>query len=144
MGEVLQECEKNFCEVSRSPKAARASETYSSGPVFVNAALDIAALRAAYTGRTDRKIRQEARPESRYSAPEVRTIQLSHDGTAAQMNVSAQENKASTNEIERLLPVLVHIQANLDQDLSLEALANRFGSPTSIFTVCFVPPSVKH
>ena len=27
--------------------------------------------------------------------------------------------------MERLLPVLVHIQANLDQDLSLEALANR-------------------
>jgi AraC family transcriptional regulator len=34
-------------------------------------------------------------------------------------------DKASENEIERLLPVLVHIQANLDQDLSLEALATR-------------------
>jgi AraC family transcriptional regulator len=32
---------------------------------------------------------------------------------------------AFANEIERLLPVLVHIQANLDQDLSLEALAKR-------------------
>jgi AraC family transcriptional regulator len=41
------------------------------------------------------------------------------------MSVSAQEDKTSANEIERLLPVLVHIQANLDQDLSLEALANR-------------------
>ena len=41
------------------------------------------------------------------------------------MSVSAQENQAFANEIERLLPVLVHIQANLDQDLSLEALANR-------------------
>jgi AraC family transcriptional regulator len=41
------------------------------------------------------------------------------------MSLSAQEDKASANEIERLLPVLVHIQANLDQDLSLEALANR-------------------
>ncbi len=34
-------------------------------------------------------------------------------------------NRVSGNEIERLLPVLVHIQANLDQDLSLEALATR-------------------
>ena len=41
------------------------------------------------------------------------------------MGESAQEGKASANELERLLPVLVHIQANLDQDLSLEALANR-------------------
>src|SRR5688572_23291662 len=41
------------------------------------------------------------------------------------MSVSAQEDQASASEIERLLPVLVHIQANLDQDLSLEALANR-------------------
>ena len=43
------------------------------------------------------------------------------------MSVSVQEDQASANEIERLLPVLVHIQANLDQNLSLEALANRFG-----------------
>src|SRR5688572_33406729 len=41
------------------------------------------------------------------------------------MSMSAQQDGASANEIERLLPVLVHIQANLDQDLSLEALANR-------------------
>lgn len=41
------------------------------------------------------------------------------------MSVSVQEDQAPANEIERLLPVLVHIQANLDQDLSLEALANR-------------------
>jgi transcriptional regulator GlxA family with amidase domain len=41
------------------------------------------------------------------------------------MSVNAKEDKDSANEIERLLPVLVHIQANLDQDLSLEALANR-------------------
>jgi len=41
------------------------------------------------------------------------------------MGVTAQEDKAPAQEIERLLPVLVHIQANLDQDLSLEALANR-------------------
>ena len=41
------------------------------------------------------------------------------------MGESAQEGKASANELERLLPVLVHIQAKLDQDLSLEALANR-------------------
>ncbi len=34
-------------------------------------------------------------------------------------------NRVSGNEIERLLPVLVHIQANLDQDLSLEVLAKR-------------------
>src|SRR5688500_9217260 len=43
------------------------------------------------------------------------------------MGVNAQEGKASPSEIARLLPVLVHIQANLDQDLSLEALANRVG-----------------
>jgi AraC family transcriptional regulator len=41
------------------------------------------------------------------------------------MSLTAQEGKGSTNELERLLPVLVHIQTNLDQDLSLEALANR-------------------
>lgn len=41
------------------------------------------------------------------------------------MGEIAREDKASAQEIERLLPVLVHIQANLDQDLSLEALANR-------------------
>ena len=40
------------------------------------------------------------------------------------MSVSAQQEDRA-NEFERLLPVLVHIQANLDQDLSLEALANR-------------------
>src|SRR5262245_3171798 len=31
----------------------------------------------------------------------------------------------SANLLEKLLPVLVHIQANLDQDLSLDALAKR-------------------
>jgi AraC family transcriptional regulator len=41
------------------------------------------------------------------------------------MSAGAQGDNASTTQIERLLPVLVHIQANLDQDLSLEALANR-------------------
>src|SRR6185436_9440037 len=41
------------------------------------------------------------------------------------MIAGAQGDRTSTNDIERLLPVLVHIQANLDQDLSLEALANR-------------------
>jgi AraC family transcriptional regulator len=41
------------------------------------------------------------------------------------MSASAQGDRASGNEIERLLPVLVHIQANLDQDLSLEVLATR-------------------
>ncbi len=34
-------------------------------------------------------------------------------------------DRVSGNEIERLPPVLVHIQANLDQDLSLEVLAKR-------------------
>ena len=44
------------------------------------------------------------------------------------MRVSQTANEASTpGGIERLLPVLVHIQTNLDQDLSLEALANRAG-----------------
>src|SRR6185295_8417384 len=43
------------------------------------------------------------------------------------MIVSTERNGPSTNDIERLLPVLVHIQTNLDQDLSLEALANRAG-----------------
>lgn len=49
------------------------------------------------------------------------------------MRVSQIANEASAYEvidhggIERLLPVLVHIQANLDQDLSLAALANRAG-----------------
>src|SRR5688572_20962028 len=43
------------------------------------------------------------------------------------MSMSAQQDGASANEIERVLPVLVHIQANLDQDLSLEALASRVG-----------------
>ena len=43
------------------------------------------------------------------------------------MIARAQEDGLSTNEIERILPVLVHIQANLDQDLSLEALADRVG-----------------
>ena len=37
--------------------------------------------------------------------------------------MSAQE--VSANPLEKLLPVLVHIQANLDGDLSLEALAKR-------------------
>ncbi|MCM3902631.1 MAG: GyrI-like domain-containing protein [Pyrinomonadaceae bacterium] len=41
------------------------------------------------------------------------------------MSASAQGDRTSGNEIERLLPVLVHIQANLDQDLSLEVLATR-------------------
>src|SRR6185295_1509913 len=41
------------------------------------------------------------------------------------MIVSTERNGPSTNDIERLLPVLVYIQANLDQDLSLEALATR-------------------
>ncbi len=41
------------------------------------------------------------------------------------MNTSTRGDRASGNEIERLLPVLVHIQASLDQDLSLEALAER-------------------
>jgi AraC family transcriptional regulator len=41
------------------------------------------------------------------------------------MIANAQRDRPSTNEIERLLPVLVHIQANLDQDLSLEELAIR-------------------
>ena len=34
-------------------------------------------------------------------------------------------NRVSENEIQRLLPVLVHIQANLEQDLSLEVLAKQ-------------------
>src|SRR4030095_11384200 len=41
------------------------------------------------------------------------------------MSARIQVNRVSGNEIERLLPVLVHIQANLDQDLSLEVLAKR-------------------
>jgi len=41
------------------------------------------------------------------------------------MIADAQRDRPTANEIERLLPVLVHIQANLDQDLSLEALATR-------------------
>ena len=41
------------------------------------------------------------------------------------MSAKIQVNRVSGNEIERLLPVLVHIQANLDQDLSLEVLAKR-------------------
>ena len=41
------------------------------------------------------------------------------------MRTGIQRDKAPGSKIERLLPVLVHIQANLDQDLSLEALANR-------------------
>jgi AraC family transcriptional regulator len=36
-----------------------------------------------------------------------------------------QEHQVSANPIEKLLPVLVHIQANLDEDLSLSALAKR-------------------
>ena len=60
------------------------------------------------------------------------------------MGVSAQEGKASASEIERLLPVLVHIQANLDQDLCLKRWQTELGSPISISTACFVPPSVKH
>ncbi|HWO01340.1 MAG TPA: helix-turn-helix transcriptional regulator, partial [Blastocatellia bacterium] len=35
------------------------------------------------------------------------------------------ERSVSPNALEKLLPVLVHIQANLDGDLSLEALAKR-------------------
>jgi len=42
------------------------------------------------------------------------------------MRARTQGDRAG-NEIERLLPVLVHIQANLDQDLSLEVLAKRVG-----------------
>ena len=58
---------------------------------------------------------------------DVRTTLGTTTGTAAKMSVRSQEDRASANQIERLLPVLVHIQANLDQDLSLEALANRVG-----------------
>jgi AraC family transcriptional regulator len=36
-----------------------------------------------------------------------------------------QEHQVSANPLEKLLPVLVHIQANLDEDLSLETLAKR-------------------
>ena len=36
-----------------------------------------------------------------------------------------QEHQITATALERLLPVLVHIQANLDGDLSLEALARR-------------------
>ena len=43
------------------------------------------------------------------------------------MITNGREYRPSANEIERILPVLVHIQANLDQDLSLEVLANRVG-----------------
>jgi len=41
------------------------------------------------------------------------------------MSARIQVDRVSGNEIERLLPVLVHIQANLDQDLSLQVLAKR-------------------
>ncbi len=41
------------------------------------------------------------------------------------MSARIHVDRVSGNEIERLLPVLVHIQANLDQDLSLEVLAKR-------------------
>lgn len=40
-------------------------------------------------------------------------------------NPLMQEHQSSSNSLERLLPVLVHIQANLDEDLSLDALAKR-------------------
>jgi AraC family transcriptional regulator len=41
------------------------------------------------------------------------------------MIANARGSKSSSNALAKLLPVLVHIQANLDQDLSLEMLANR-------------------
>jgi AraC family transcriptional regulator len=41
------------------------------------------------------------------------------------MTLAAQESEVASSALERLLPVLVHIQANLDGDLSLEALSNR-------------------
>lgn len=49
------------------------------------------------------------------------------------MSVSAQTELELENEIERLLPVLVHIQAHLDQDLSLEALASQVRLSNSHF-----------
>lgn len=38
---------------------------------------------------------------------------------------SIKENQISADPIEKLIPLLVYIQANLDQDLSLETLASR-------------------
>jgi AraC family transcriptional regulator len=37
------------------------------------------------------------------------------------------QEKVPANALEKLLPVLVHIQANLDEDLSLDAVAKRVG-----------------
>jgi AraC family transcriptional regulator len=41
------------------------------------------------------------------------------------MSARTPDETVSANALAKLLPVLVHIQVNLDQDLSLEALANR-------------------
>ena len=35
------------------------------------------------------------------------------------------QEQVPANALEKLLPVLVHIQANLDEDLSLDAVAKR-------------------
>ena len=37
------------------------------------------------------------------------------------------QEEVPANALEKLLPVLVHIQANLDEDLSLDAVAKRVG-----------------
>jgi AraC family transcriptional regulator len=42
----------------------------------------------------------------------------------ARINSAVQE-PIPANALEKLLPVLVHIQANLDEDLSLDAVAKR-------------------
>lgn len=48
-------------------------------------------------------------------------------GHQGRMKAQVQKLPISANSLEKLLPVLVHIQANLDGDLSLESLAKRVG-----------------
>jgi len=58
------------------------------------------------------------------------------------MNSTVQE-PVPANALEKLLPVLVHIQANLDEDLSLDAVAKRVGLSSFHFHRLFVRRSAK-
>ena len=69
---------------------------------------------------------------------------LSLKPASQEKEVTLQEHEVCANALEKLLPVLVYIQANLDGDLSLEAVANESASHHSTFTGFFARRSAKH
>lgn len=73
----------------------------------------------------NRKNRQDTLRGGRYNAAEVRRVIVIESRGRSRSESAMQEQSASSNSLEKLLPLLVHIQANLDEDLSLDALAKR-------------------